>query len=39
MLLEARRVTKRFPLPEGDGEYTVLHEVDLVVRTTRASNP
>ncbi|HTX53383.1 MAG TPA: nitrate/sulfonate/bicarbonate ABC transporter ATP-binding protein [Candidatus Baltobacteraceae bacterium] len=32
MLLEARRVTKRFPLPEGDGEYTVLHEVDLVVR-------
>jgi NitT/TauT family transport system ATP-binding protein len=31
-LLEARRVTKRFPLPDGGGEYTVLHEVDLAVR-------
>jgi NitT/TauT family transport system ATP-binding protein len=32
ILLEAHQVTKRFPLPEGDGEYTVLHQVDLALR-------
>lgn len=31
-LLEARRVTKRFPLPDGGGEYTVLQAVDLALR-------
>ncbi len=31
-LLEARQVTKRFRLPDADGEYTVLHQVDLTVR-------
>ena len=32
ILLQARQLTKRFPLPEGDGEYTVLHQVDLSLR-------
>ena len=32
VLLAARQITKRFPLPEGDGEYTVLHQVDLALR-------
>ncbi len=31
-LLEARRVTKRFPLPDGGGEYTVLQAVDLALQ-------
>jgi NitT/TauT family transport system ATP-binding protein len=30
-LLEGRQVTKRFPLPDGGGEYTVLHQVDLAL--------
>lgn len=32
VLLEARQVTKRFPLPDGGGEYTVLQAVDLALR-------
>jgi NitT/TauT family transport system ATP-binding protein len=32
VLLEAVRVTKRFPLPDTGGEYTVLHSVDLTLR-------
>ncbi len=31
-LLEALQVSKRFPLPDGDGEYTVLHRVDVGLR-------
>ncbi len=30
-LLAARGVTKRFPLPDGGGEYTVLQAVDLAL--------
>jgi NitT/TauT family transport system ATP-binding protein len=30
-LLEARRVTKRFPLPAGHGESTILQDVDLTL--------
>jgi len=30
-LLEARRVSKRFPLPGGSGEFTVLEKVDLAL--------
>ena len=30
-LLEARRVSKRFPLPAGSGEFTVLEKVDLAL--------
>jgi NitT/TauT family transport system ATP-binding protein len=32
VLLEARGVTRRFPLPDGGGEYTVLHDVALALR-------
>ncbi len=32
VLLEAGQVTKRFPLPDGSGEYTVLQAVDLALR-------
>jgi NitT/TauT family transport system ATP-binding protein len=32
LLLEARQVTQRFPLPDGGGEYTVLQAVDLALR-------
>ena len=31
VLLEAAQVSKRFPLPEKGGEYTVLHAVDLTL--------
>jgi NitT/TauT family transport system ATP-binding protein len=31
-LLEARHLTKRFPLPDGGGEYTVLQAVDMVLQ-------
>jgi NitT/TauT family transport system ATP-binding protein len=30
-LLEARQVTKRFPLPGGVGEFTVLEKIDLAL--------
>jgi hypothetical protein len=30
-LLEARRVSKRFPLPGGGGEFAVLEKVDLAL--------
>jgi NitT/TauT family transport system ATP-binding protein len=32
VLLEARQVTERFPLPDRDGEYTVLQAVDMALR-------
>ncbi len=32
VLLEARQVSRRFPLPDGTGEYTVLQAVDLGLR-------
>ncbi len=32
VLLEGRQVTKRFPLPDGGGEYTVLQSADLALR-------
>jgi NitT/TauT family transport system ATP-binding protein len=32
VLLEARQVTKRFPRPDGGGEYTVLQAVHLALR-------
>jgi NitT/TauT family transport system ATP-binding protein len=31
-LREALQVSKRFPLPDGGGEYTVLHRVDVGLR-------
>jgi NitT/TauT family transport system ATP-binding protein len=30
-LLEARQVSKRFPLPGGEGEFTVLEKIDLAL--------
>ena len=34
LLLEARQVAQRFPLPDGGGEYTVLQAVDLALAAT-----
>jgi NitT/TauT family transport system ATP-binding protein len=32
VMLEVENVSKRFPLPEGKGEFTALHDVSLAVR-------